>query len=77
MGLGSLQDVDLDLARERAHQCRLLLDEGKDPKTERESVRLDIAIAAGLAKTVSQVADEYFEQKFSHRSLTYRKQTLD
>ncbi len=76
LGLGSLQDVDLDLARERAHQGRLLLDEGKDPKTERESVRLDIAIAAGLAKTVSQVADEYFEQKISHRSLTYRKQTL-
>jgi integrase len=63
MGLGPTHTVDLDEAREKARECRKLLMAGKDPRGEREDAKLDQAIAAGLAKTVNQVVDEYFAAK--------------
>jgi integrase len=68
MGLGPLITVDLERARELAKGYRLMLLEGKDPKAERDNTRLDLAIAAGTARTVSQVAHEYFEAKIARKS---------
>src|SRR5262249_8206470 len=60
-GLGSLITVDVDLARKRAAEKRLLLDQGKDPEEVRAEALLDEEIARGKAKTVSQAYDEYFD----------------
>jgi integrase len=62
MGLGSANTYDLEEAREKARECRKLLDAGKDPKVERDGVRLDQLHAKGLVKTVNQVRDEFFDQ---------------
>jgi len=75
MGLGSLHTIGLERARELAKDYRQMLLEGKDPKAERDSRLLDDQIARGLAKTVSQVADEYFEAKIARKSAEYREQT--
>jgi integrase len=75
MGLGSYGTVDLDMARELAHQYRLMLSEGKDPKVGRDDRLLDDQIVRGAAKTVNQVADEYFEAKVARKSASYRWQT--
>jgi integrase len=77
IGLGPYHTVDLDRAREFAKGYRLMLLEGKDPKAERDTARLDIQIAAGVAMTVSQVAEKYFEQKIARKSPKYRKDTED
>jgi integrase len=75
LGLGPLHTVDLDRARELAKANRLLLQEGKDPKAYRDERRLDAAIALGRAKTVGQVADEYWDAKIARKSLAYRRST--
>jgi integrase len=75
LGLGSAFTVDIEAAREEARKCRELLAEGKDPKVERDNHRLTADAALGLAKTVRQVADEYFASKIAHKSRHYRKQT--
>jgi integrase len=74
IGFGSYPDVDLDMAREKARQSRLMLREGKDPKAERDSRRLDDEITRGLAKTVSQVANEYFDRKLARKTEGTRSQ---
>jgi integrase len=68
MGLGPIHTVDLEEAREKARECRKLLMAGKDPRAERDGVRLDQAAARGLAKTVSQVVDEYFDARIAHKT---------
>ena len=75
MGLGPAHTVDLDEAREKARECRKLLLAGKDPLIERDSARLDRDIAAGLAKTVNQVVDEYWNAKIAHKSSHYISQS--
>jgi integrase len=75
IGFGPLHTVDLDQARELAKANRLLLLEGKDPKAYRDDQRLDAAIALGRAKTVEQVADEYWDAKIARKSLSYRRAT--
>src|SRR5262249_48591662 len=45
-----------------------LLMAGKDPMAERDSAKLDQDAARGLAKTVNQVLDEYFDAKVARRS---------
>ena len=75
MGLGPLNTINLDEARELAVANRKLLRDGKDPMTERDARQLDDKIERGLAKTVSQVADEYFEAKIAHKSPAYRSET--
>ena len=75
MGLGPAHTVDLDEAREKARECRKLLLAGKDPLIERDSARLDRDIAAGLAKTVNEVVDEYWNAKIAHKSSHYISQS--
>jgi integrase/transcriptional regulator with XRE-family HTH domain len=75
MGLGSYKDVSLEEARERALHYRRQLRLGRNPKAERNNAKLDESIKAGRVRTVSQVVDEYFEQKISHRSKSYRLTT--
>ena len=74
MGLGPLHTVSLDRARELALANRLLLLEGKDLMAARNARRLDDQVARGLAKTVSQVADEYFEAKIARKSRSTRRE---
>jgi integrase len=74
LGLGSYGTVDLDMAREQACQYRRMLLVGKDPIVERENTRLDADIAQSKAKTVSQVADEYFEKMISRKEASTRQQ---
>jgi hypothetical protein len=74
MGLGSYSVVDLGMARELADQYRRMLLEGKDPYVEREGAKRDDEIAQGVAKTVSEVFDEYFEAQVAHKSKTYQWQ---
>jgi len=68
MGLGPVHTVDLDEAREKAREYRKLLMAGKDPMAERDGAKLDQDAARGLAKTVNQVLDEYFDAKVARRS---------
>ena len=51
MGLGSLNDVSLARARDKARQAREDLDYGRDPRRERD-------IRRGTAKTFGEVAKE-------------------
>jgi integrase len=75
MGLGPIHTVDLEEAREKARECRKLLMAGKDPLAERDGARLDQDIASGLAKTVNQVLDEYWDAKIAHKSTHRIKQS--
>jgi integrase len=61
MGLGSISDFNCERAAERARECRRLLKAGKDPMAERDAEKLQAKIDAGREKTVSQVAEEWFE----------------
>jgi integrase len=73
LGLGSLDTVDLDKAREYAARYRLMLHEGQDPRQKRDASKLEAQIAAGLMKTVEQVADEYYEARYIGKSDKRRK----
>ena len=68
MGLGPIHTVDLEEAREKAREYRKLLMAGKDPLAERDGARLDQDIARGLAKTVNQVLDEFWDAKIARKS---------
>jgi integrase len=73
MGLGSTSILTLQEAREIARKyCQLRL-EGKNPKAERDGVRLDQDHAKRLAKTFDQVVDEYVDERLASTS-THRKQ---
>ena len=74
MGLGPIHTVDLEEARDKARECRKLLMAGKDPLVERDGARLDQDIARGLAKTVNQVLDEFWDLKIAHKSTHRIKQ---
>jgi integrase len=76
MGLGPLDTISLDEARELAKFYRQVLIDGDDPQVERDRARGDDKIARGLAKTFNQVADEYFEAKIAHLSPSYRRTTI-
>lgn len=64
MGLGSLQDFNLDEARERARLARQKLRDGRDPLDERREHRRaaknEEAAQRARAKTFSDAAEEYF-----------------
>jgi integrase len=75
MGLGPIHTVDLEEAREKAREYRKLLMAGKDPLAERDGARLDQDIASGLAKTVNQVLDEFWDAKIAHKSSHRIKQS--
>jgi len=73
MELGSMQTIDIAEARKRADAYRVLLNDGKDPKTERDGAKLDAEIAAGRTKTVREVRDEWERAKLSKRSVHTRR----
>jgi integrase len=75
MGLGPIHTVDLEEARDKAREYRKLLMAGKDPLEERDGARLDQDHARGLAKTVNQVVDEFWDAKIAHKSKHRIKQS--
>src|SRR5215471_6497895 len=64
MGIGPLHTVTLEIAREKAAECRRMLLEGKDPQQERDAARFKADIDAGRAKTMAQVIEEYIPHQF-------------
>jgi integrase len=69
MGVGPLHSIDLNTARQLALNNRKLLLARKDPKKERDSLILDEQIARGLAKTVRQVNEEFYELRYARAPL--------
>jgi integrase len=68
IGLGPFRLVTLEQARKKAVEIGIQVLEGKNPKAERDGVRIDQEIKAGRNKTVSQVWEEYFAAKYTHKS---------
>ena len=65
MGLGSLNDVSLVEAREKAASARKQVKEGKDPIEERRVIHSAAILAKAKAMTFDQCRDAYIS---SHRS---------
>jgi integrase len=65
MGLGSLADVSLAEARERATECRQLRKQGIDPIESRRATKAERLVAAAKAMTFEQAAAAYIA---SHRA---------
>lgn len=61
MGLGSLTDISLKDAREKATKCRLMLKSGKDPIESRNEERLTAALERAKTMTFDQCAAAYIE----------------
>ncbi len=59
MGLGPLHTVSLAMAREKAVQCRRLLEAGVDPIVDRDATRTSEALSLARAKTFDQCAAAY------------------
>jgi hypothetical protein len=59
LGLGSLKDVSLAQARERARLLRQQLADGKDPVAERKQQKLAVLACRSEAKTFEQCAREF------------------
>jgi integrase len=59
MGLGSVNDVTLAEARERAAGCRRLRHQGKDPITEQDAVRASNAVAPAKTVTFERCCQAY------------------
>ena len=65
MGLGSVADVSLAEARERAAECRQLRKQGIDPIESRRAAKAERLVAAAKAMTFDQAAEAYIA---SHRA---------
>src|SRR4051812_6258117 len=75
MGLGSLHDVTLAEARERALACRRLAREGIDPIEHRRAQRATAALASVGSMTFREAAAAYIEaHQPSWRSEKHAKQ---
>jgi integrase len=74
MGLGSYPDRTLDMARSLALKYRLMLKATppQDPMAARGDAKSEEKRKRGLAKTISEVADEFFEAKFALKSTSFR-----
>jgi integrase len=73
MGLGSAATTPLADARQMAQAQHRLFDEGKDPLEERKNKQLERDIRAGVAVTVKDILDKYYEAKIAKKSRNYRK----
>jgi integrase len=73
VGLGSAATVPLDDARQLAVEQHRLLRAGKDPHEEKKARRYDAEIKAGLATTVNDMVDRYFDAHIAPQSANYRK----
>ncbi len=65
MGLGSLRTITLADAREKAKQCRVLLQDHQDPLHERRMERAAATLERGRQMTFDQCAAAYID---AHRS---------
>jgi integrase len=61
MGLGALHTISLAMAREKALQCRRMLDEGQDPIIARDGARTKEALSLARVKTFDQCASAYIK----------------
>ncbi len=61
MGLGALHTISLAMAREKALQCRRMLDEGQDPIVARDGARTKEALSLARVKTFDQCASAYIK----------------
>ena len=59
MGLGAVHTVDLDVARAKAKECRLMLLEGKDPLEARQAAKIANALQVARLITFDQCAAAY------------------
>ena len=73
LGLGSVKTVPLADARQMAQECHRLIREGKDPLAERQAKQLERDIKTGIAVTVNDILDKYYEAKIAKKSRNYRK----
>jgi len=62
VGLGSLDNVPLAEAREKARQCRKWLGNGDNPRVELQRLKYE-ASKADTFRTVNQLLDEYLDKK--------------
>lgn len=61
MGLGATHTVSLSEAREKAHKCRVLLLEGKDPLDEKHEFLLQQRLESARSYTFTECAAKYIE----------------
>ena len=61
MGLGSLRDYDLAEARERARQCRVMLNDGIDPIENRRDKQREIKLEAAKRVTFEHCAKDWMD----------------
>ena len=73
VGLGSAKTVSLDEARQLALEKHRLIREGKDPHEEKKAKRYEEEIKAGLATTVNDMVDRYYDSHIAPQSANYRK----
>ena len=62
LGLGSVRDVPLKIARERAREARLQLSGGTDPLAAKREAKAAAALAAKRTMTFQAAATEFFNQ---------------
>lgn len=75
MGLGSVDDVSLAEARERAHELRRLLWQGVDPISDRRAKRSTARAAALKTKSFMECAELYIaDHKAAWKSAKHRSQ---
>ena len=65
LGLGSFPDVPLQKARDKAAVLRDILDDGKDPKTERTAQRAEEKTKAAKTITFDEAATKCISDRFS------------
>ena len=73
MGLGSLRDVSIQKAREKALLYRQALNDGHDPITIRKQDKSNVSAVARSIKTVSEVTDEWFNDFIAPRAPGYAR----
>lgn len=75
MGLGGFPDVPLALAREKARDARLKIEQGIDPIVARQEARSALRATAAAARTFTQCATGYMDAKSAEwRNPKHRQQ---
>lgn len=75
MGLGGFPDVPLALAREKAREARVKIEQGLDPIEERRQVRSALKAAAAAARTFRECAEGFMDAKSAEwRNSKHRQQ---
>lgn len=62
MGLGALHTISLAMAREKALQCRRMLDDKQDPIVARDAARTKEKLSLARVKTFEQCAAAYIRR---------------